>query len=223
MENSSKKLLIKKDMKKIYSFILVSFFVVFSCYGQHREMKKYTKNIFKEQKKLVESQISETQKKIKQTDSVENQYEYYYYKMILQSLNEQLEITETNSDKYCSNTKSNLSSMKLVGEWYLEDYEDDVERNEEGKKDLELNVANLKEHMKLIFYPDLTFQRYGFTQTVEEGDWRLGEDGKSLFLKRNDAASEDEINIENFNDTSITFVIFDSYNETTTKLILKKK
>ncbi len=213
-------------MKKIFSFILISFFIVFSCYSQGedintKKIKKYSKSIYKQQQKLFENQIAETQEIIDQIDSTTNLFEYRSYKKILQKLNSQLESTKKNGSKYYFNNNNTTNEQKLIGEWHLEYYEDNVDRNEQQMVDLEIAVADLKENFKIIIYPDLTFQRYGFTETAEEGDWRLSEDGQTLFLKNNEI--EDEINIEGFTETKITFIIVDDYYETTTKLTLKKQ
>jgi len=213
-------------MKKTTILILFSLFVVFSGYSQKtntRKIKKHSKNIYKQQKELLETQITETQSIINLIDSTTNYFEYHAYKNILEKLNSQLEITEKKGSKYYFNTENTTNDLKLIGEWHLENYEDNIERSEQELIDLENSISQLKENMRLIFYPDFTFQRYGFTPDAENGSWRLSEDTQKLYMKNNNSNLEDELNIEILSENSLILIIEDPFYDTTTKLLLKKQ
>ncbi len=109
------------------------------------------------------------------------------------------------SYSYLSNEKQ---SQALVGEWQLNDYQDNVRRlPADSLVFVTQTLPSLKQRVLLVFNDDNTFERIGFTPEPQIGKWKFDAEKSTLNLVPYGAtASTDELQIKNLTQNGFTIV-----------------
>jgi len=204
-------------MKKI--ILLALYLVVYSfCFSQTdakqiNNIDDYSIYLFQKQKELLEFQINETQNIINQIDTLDIVLLFSYNNM-LEKLNYQLEQVNTNGSNYYYDGKKTIFEVYLIGEWFLSDYNDNIERDLEQKKELEQQIIGMRESVKLFLNSDFTFERIGFTSEKETGKWSINETGDILIFKEVVVNYKEEIKIIKLTNNELVFEVTEILGET---------
>jgi len=68
---------------------------------------------------------------------------------------------------------SEKAEKDLVGSWFLTNYEDNMSRNPQEISDFQGQVTFLKQNFALTIKKDNTFERRGFSEKPEYGQWEV--------------------------------------------------
>jgi hypothetical protein len=79
--------------------------------------------------------------------------------------------------------------------------------------------------VKLVFYPDYTFKRFGFSSEPEEGVWNIKEKDGILILKSNYSKNGDKLKINKISEDEFIFEVDEKIEKTevTTRISFKKQ
>lgn len=116
----------------------------------------------------------------------------------------------------------NAQNSKLIGTWKLVDYTDDIERTKEEKKIMETNLSELKKNGLIVFSDDFSFERYGFANETEKGEWSLI-NNSILELTSSESKITDTLDIEFKGDSIFIMRVIETQGSKTFNLNLKWK
>lgn len=117
------------------------------------------------------------------------------------------------------------SEQALVGRWKMVAYSDNQFRaTRQDSLDLEALVNSLISRAELIFNSDKTFQRIGFSDRPEVGNWEYDSQSKYLKLQPMNVNQYDVVQLQEVNDTRLIVVVQEKLDNNTifTKLTFEK-
>jgi hypothetical protein len=104
---------------------------------------------------------------------------------------------------------TNENSELLVGQWKLSNYQDNMPRSQKDSLTMIQNLQNMRNSMKLIFNDDHTFERIGFPEGPNSGNWELNPEKTVLYLEPNTAGkkNKDIVNIEKITEKELVIFV----------------
>ncbi len=134
-----------------------------------------------------------------------------------------------NTTKYTPNSPNqNLSVAEkmLIGIWRMTDYNDHIPRNKQQQQQFEKQIQALKRNFALIFYPNHTFRRFGFSPKPEFGYWSLDIQNHAIYLYTANRKGKDKLKILTLSPNKLIFEVasyIDSTHVSIIQISLKKQ
>ena len=122
-------------------------------------------------------------------------------------------------------TQLKNSENDFVGHWKLSDYSDNqFRRTREDSLSLQALINELKTKAQLIFNADKTFQRLGFSESPETGNWEYDPQARYLKLQAANVNQYDVVQIQEISATRLIIVVQEKIEtgEVLTKLTFEK-
>lgn len=106
------------------------------------------------------------------------------------------------------------SEEAVIGEWRVVDYQDSRNIDPVAQKQ---NLDFLKQNVKVVFKDDYTFERYGYSESVQKGKWEFSFPEKKIYLIPIGVNRKEEMNLVRLNNKFMTMIVVENITDETTQ------